>query len=181
MSSSTAIERSSQRMSKKIEDVKKNHPSLFAQVVTDEEGEVIYEVFLEALKVVCDVNDEKIMYHVSNRDLTWRPEHDENSNKNYFQYLLEDTDEREPVPSMLSYLFEDEEEYYNDHYELNEEEQKLRENFYNYLREHYSSSQEYIDRMCILLSSNSSNWTKWINLIQNKVFAPKILADKLSV
>jgi hypothetical protein len=165
----------------RVQDVKTKYPGLFAKVVLNEEDEMSLDIFYHVITVLFDINNDRIVYHASNLDLLWRPTYDESLGDNYFTYLISENDDREPVPSMLSYLFKDTDEEYGEPYEFTEEEVQLRKDFYQYLCDNYKSGQDYIDRVSALLSLNNKSFNdNWGNIIQNKVFAPQILLSERS-
>lgn len=144
-------------------DIQKRYPDLLLK--PDENN---YHAFCHTLQIAFDVPDEigcawvepmtGLMYHVTNRDLIWRPNLTKNV-INYYHWATFESDQRDPIWSMYSYLFERCEPYYQELYELSAEETNLRIKFYEYLRSKYEDVGKYVVRIknCLYLDQLSDH------------------------
>ena len=110
----------------------------------------------------------QIRHELLNRDLLWTPtSYNLYSTCNYYQLSSLRITEREPIMSIISYLFDKSEPY-----ELSEDEKNDRKMFYTKLRNKYTCAKQYLLRVKTMLFSNPEV-DCWTELIQKKVFSKK--------
>jgi hypothetical protein len=128
------------------------------QPVQSHSAELRDELFEAAITHVFDLPTQdgvakRLLFHVCNRDLLWKPCDYEGdvgvvldilAPLNYFQWLSAETDYCPPMMTVFSYLFERSDPMYRDPYTLNEEEKKLRCTVHEYLRAKYALPKDYL-------------------------------------
>jgi hypothetical protein len=78
---------------------------------------------------------------LTNRDHLWIPTETKSYNRlNYFQLLECETVERDPIDSILGYLFRGCDPNYGEKYEYSKEEQTMRQHYFRHLRTKYGCS-----------------------------------------
>lgn len=114
----------------------------------------VHKKFTEALFIMFDVPKQfkTLRYKICDRDLLWLPSTINDLELyqyklNYYQLASLETCYREPAKTVLWYLFSDREPYYNEEYELSQDELDERELFYQYLRNKYTNVNQYINRI----------------------------------
>lgn len=133
-------------------------PSLFTLVLQRPElllpiqGEPDRELFVDAMRIAFDLTEE-VMVDIRERDLLWTPRPsggdgagagaDGGKLDNYFTLASADTREREPIPSILSYLFERREPYYMDKYSRDAGETERLKTCIDGLRARYATADAY--------------------------------------
>lgn len=164
-----------------IDDVKctwKQYPELLFTVLdykenykeNDEENDINFTNFKNTIKVAFDINSDQLIYYLADRDLIWRPNID-NKMINYYQWVSSmDTSEREPMLSTWSYLFDKSEPYYYEPYMRNDEEKKLLNEFYKYIKKKYKNAEDYFRRVNMILFNNDNTYSSYIKKINKKVF-----------
>ncbi len=84
-----------------------------------------------------------------NLDLLWLPSACEQAHApvNYFQMLHLHTDEREPLLSLFSYLYESRDPYYHERYDMDAHEHALRDAYHAHVRSRYASAKAFLDAL----------------------------------
>lgn len=96
-------------------------------------------------KIIFDLDD-SLMYNIQNRDFLWRPEPLQTKRKiNYFQWITEDTNQREPVLSVLSYLFDKFKSYYREPYDHEDNEKEAINHHYQKIKIKYGTLERYLE------------------------------------
>ena len=166
-----------------IKVIKSQYPELL--LPPEKEDSNNFQKFCQTLQLVFDIPDEigcakmkyptGLMYEVYNRDLIWRPEPKEKIPLiNYYHWLTLGTTQREPILSMFSYLFDNQEPYYDESYDFSEEEKKLRSQFYRYLKTHYQTAEDYVEYIAQYLYLNPNQMLHYgvdVDLIRTKLFS----------
>jgi hypothetical protein len=101
-----------------------------------------YDLFRKAMCIAFDV-PEGVMCDIVSYDFLWMPEPDPQQTPNYYTLAFGATHERDPVGSVLSYLFEAREPYYGEPYVRRPEERLRLEACHRRLRERYSTPDDY--------------------------------------
>jgi hypothetical protein len=147
-------------MSDKVNKIKLQYPHLL--LPPDPED---CHGFDQALQIAFDIPDSigcartqpmtGLMYEVCDRDLLWRPT---NPSKvpiiNYYHWITLPTQERDPILSLYSYLFNKSDPYYHEPYDHTPVEQLNIDQFHIYLNHHYRNIEDYFDHIakCLYLS-----------------------------
>lgn len=156
-----------------------SRPDLLLPVIhTDDNHKHVFDNLMDALMLAFDVPKEATTtrYEFGNRDLLWVPDVSVNFNCNYYQLASFESSERHPVKSILSYLFDKSEPYYNDPYDFSEKEKADRKLFYNHLKSKYKDAETYIQRVKIFLFQNEEDQEldSYILCIQRRIFDEKV-------
>lgn len=136
----------------------------------DESQDSRYNLFSKAIKIAFDFNSDRLFYLFMNRDLLWMPD-DPDTTLNVFQYCSSmKISNREPMISTWSYLFDNSDPYYFESYNRSEEEKKLLNEFYNYIKNKYKNGEEYYNRVNSVLFNDDDTYINYIYKINKKIF-----------
>lgn len=122
-----------------------------------------YELFTNTVMKVFDLNP-LIMKDICNHDLLWRP--DSMHNINYYQWITQETSERDPVLSVLSFLIDNRDPYWHEPYgERNNKE--IREHLVK-IMEKYKTVSNYFKEISIKLWKDNDYMSKYYSNYETK-------------
>ncbi len=137
----------------------------------DSDNQIDFDTFIETIKVGLDIKCEggdRIMYHMVNMDLLWRPETQSPKYYNYMQYINFNGDDS--TSQAFHYLFKNHDYKWGDPFEFDSEEKQLRKTFYAYIKSRYLSAKDYLDNMNKRFFASPENFNRWEKIIDKKVF-----------
>ena len=115
-----------------------------------------YKNFAGALMLIFDLDPETV-YNLSNRDFLWRPEAKSNDySVNYIQWITQETNERDPVEEILSYLYRKSDPVWGEPYDFDNRELQLRKAHLDKIEKKYGGLKSYFETVSERLWKESS-------------------------